>query len=459
MLGVVNEDNWINKEFKKNKFKDKRLEKRFLKLVNSFSNMPSSSLAQQAEDWAEAKGAYRFFKNDNVYTSDFFSSHQDKTSERASSYPFILGIQDSTTINYQGHSKENGMGPIRNASWGCHLYSTIAVAPNGLFLGVLSNLLWTRDEKRIKKVEGRAVYLEGEERESEKWNEGLLDSLRILKNKTKILYVCDREADSKTFILNCIEYGTDFLIRHSSARKICESHLNSYDYVSQSEIKGSEEVFVTNKWTDNRGKSLRVKSDEGKYERLIKLSYQFVPISIEVSIDSYKKVIPLSIVRIFEDDNSSTDRLEWTLITTLNVKSLEDARAIALYYSLRWRIELFFKTLKSGCRIEKCRLSNFDRMSKFIVLASIIAWRINWVKCFSKISPNAPAEMLLSNNEIEILKKRNKSTIDRLELSLAIKWIARLGGHLNRKGDGAPGIETIWKGFSRLHDIEIGFSL
>ena len=72
MLGVVNEDNWINKEFKKNKFKDKRLEKRFLKLVNSFSNMPSSSLAQQAEDWAEAKRAYRFFKNDNVYTSDFF---------------------------------------------------------------------------------------------------------------------------------------------------------------------------------------------------------------------------------------------------------------------------------------------------------------------------------------------------------------------------------------------------
>lgn len=453
------DESWINKEFKKNSFKDKRLEKRFLKVANSFCDLPSASIAQQAEDWAEAKGAYRFFKNDNVCTDDFFSSHQDKTAERASKYPFVLGIQDTTTLNYKGHSKKNGMGLIRNGSWGCHLHSTIAVAPNGLFLGVLSNLLWTRDEKRVKKVEGRSEYLEGEERESEKWNEGLLDSLKAINNKTKVLYVCDREADSKSFILNCLEYGSEFLIRHSSARKILESHLNSYDYVAQSEVKGSEEIFITNKWTDHRGKSLRIKSTEGKYERLAKLSYQFVPISIEINLEGIKKNIPLSIVRIFEENNSSNDRLEWTLITTLKITNMEEARAVALYYSLRWRIELFFKTLKSGCRIEKCRLAKFERMSKFIFLASIIAWRINWVKYFSEISPNAPAETILSANEIEILKKRNKSAHEKIDIALAIKWVARLGGHLNRKGDGVPGIETLWKGFSRLQDIEIGFSL
>lgn len=92
------DESWINKEFKKNSFKDKRLEKRFLKVANSFCDLPSASIAQQAEDWAEAKGAYRFFKNDNVCTDDFFSSHQDKTAERASKYPFVLGIQDTTDI-------------------------------------------------------------------------------------------------------------------------------------------------------------------------------------------------------------------------------------------------------------------------------------------------------------------------------------------------------------------------
>ena len=98
-------------------------------------------------------------------------------------------------------------------------------------------------------------------------------------------------------------------------------------------------------------------------------------------------------------------------------------------------------------------------MSKFIFLASIISWRINWVKYFSEISPNAPAETILSANEIKILKKRNKSVNEKIDISLAIKWVARLGGHLNRKGDGVPGVETLWKGFSRLQDIEIGFSL
>ena len=95
-----------------------------------------------------------------------------------------------------------------------------------------------------------------------------------------------------------MEYGSEFLIRHSSARKILESHLNSYDYISQSEVKGSEEVYITNKWTDNRGKSLRIKSTDGKYERMTKLSYQFVPINIEINLDGLKKNVPLSIIRI-----------------------------------------------------------------------------------------------------------------------------------------------------------------
>ncbi len=31
--------------------------------------------------------------------------------------------------------------------------------------------------------------------------------------------------------------------------------------------------------------------------------------------------------------------------------------------------------------------------------------------------------------------------------------IAKLGGFLGRKGDGEPGVKTIWRGLQRLHDI------
>lgn len=78
--------NWIEEEFQHSDFKDKRLKSRFFKVAKSFSDLPSTSIANQSFDWAEAKGAYRLFKNDNFSTNNFLDAHKKKTAERASSY-------------------------------------------------------------------------------------------------------------------------------------------------------------------------------------------------------------------------------------------------------------------------------------------------------------------------------------------------------------------------------------
>ena len=44
-------------------------------------------------------------------------------------------------------------------------------------------------------------------------------------------------------------------------------------------------------------------------------------------------------------------------------------------------------------------------------------------------------------------------------LSTYIGKLARLGGYLARRGDPPPGSTVMWKGLSRLVDIELGFSL
>lgn len=31
--------------------------------------------------------------------------------------------------------------------------------------------------------------------------------------------------------------------------------------------------------------------------------------------------------------------------------------------------------------------------------------------------------------------------------------IAKLGGYLNRHGDGPPGFESLWRGYARFHDM------
>jgi hypothetical protein len=73
----------------------------------------------------------------------------------------------------------------------------------------------------------------------------------------------------------------------------------------------------------------------------------------------------------------------------------------------------------------------------------------------SNPNPEASAdESDLSDLELNVLSvylKRNLVTLR--DVSLAI---GRLGGHLNRKGDGLPGILTLWKGMTRLNELVVG---
>lgn len=44
-------------------------------------------------------------------------------------------------------------------------------------------------------------------------------------------------------------------------------------------------------------------------------------------------------------------------------------------------------------------------------------------------------------------------------LSTYLIKLARLGGYLARAGDSPPGNRVIWRGLSRLTDIELGFGM
>ena len=252
--------NWVAEEFKLSKFKDKRLKNRFLKIAEAFSVSPESSIPKQSKDWAETKGAYRFFKNDQVNHHDFFSAHQAKTAERAAGYPYILAIQDTSVMSYNGHSKDNEMGRTRGSAKGFFLHSTIAVAPDGNFLGVLANEMWARTDDIKEKKLTTIQRKNGEERESYRWHESVGIAAKLLSEKTKMLSIADREADSGDFFLSNLDYGAEFIVRQKMSRRILNSEKNSYEYVKETSIKGSEDVFITNKHIVKRGTSLRVKA-------------------------------------------------------------------------------------------------------------------------------------------------------------------------------------------------------
>ncbi|MDQ1327244.1 MAG: hypothetical protein QG641_524, partial [Candidatus Poribacteria bacterium] len=90
------------------------------------------------------------------------------------------------------------------------------------------------------------------------------------------------------------------------------------------------------------------------------------------------------------------------------------------------------KILKSGLKVEECRLSSGERLIRYLSVMSIIAWRIFLVTLISRTDPNLPCTILLEEDEWKVLyAKINKmfpgSKISPPSMKEVITWIAKLG--------------------------------
>jgi hypothetical protein len=156
------------------------------------------------------------------------------------------------------------------------------------------------------------------------------------------------------------------------------------------------------------------------------------------------------------------EKIAWKLITNLPVGSLKAAIEKLNWYALRWKIEVFHKILKSGCKAEESKLRSSERLVNLIALFCIIGWRIFWLTMLHRAVPGAPPAGALNSTEVCLLDElvKTKPGVTRQStISDYIIKIARLGGYLARAADTPPGNMVMWRGLSRLNDIQLGFSL
>ena len=151
------------------------------------------------------------------------------------------------------------------------------------------------------------------------------------------------------------------------------------------------------------------------------------------------------------------------LLTNLKVDSFEEACEKIRWYGLRWRIEMFFKVIKSGLRVEACRLAHGERLARYLTIMSIVAWRLFMITIIGRTDPKQCCASLLTRNQWKILisKTTRRSDIPDKPPTIeeAVACIAKLGGHLGRKGDGPPGTLTLWRGWKRLIALVEGAEL
>jgi hypothetical protein len=458
------DDGWIDREIAACEFADARLGKRFRSLLERIGDAVGESIPMACQDWADTKAAYRFFSNERVEEGDILEGHFQATHDRfAAREGTVLVLHDTTEFSFQrrdprqigitcnvnsGRDKE---GRIRaHTVCGILMHSSLAVTTDGLPLGLAAVKFWNRKKFKgtaalKRKVNPTRVPIE--KKESVRWLENLKRSTELLGTPGRCIHIGDRESD--IYELFCVgqEIGTHFLVRTCVDRLAGDGdHTVSAD-MAKAKIRGRHRIEVR----DAHGNPDMVEL-EIKYERL----------QLRPPIGKQKQYRPLELTVLHAQERGkpkNRKRIDWKLISDLPVRTLKDAIEKLKWYALRWKIEMFHKILKSGCKAEDRRLRTAERLVNLIAIFCIVSWRIFWMTMLNRSDPNASPSLALTKAEIRLLDHivpDKSASADRNSISRYIIKIARLGGYLARASDPAPGNIVMWRGLSRLSDIELG---
>jgi hypothetical protein len=439
---------WAVTELVEAEFGDTRLGDRLIRMVDTFAERPEASVPE-AFGKAGAKAAYRFWDNEQVTPERVLAPHVARTARRASEQAVVLAVQDTTEVNLSHHPATQGTGYL--ASPGCRgllLHSVLAVSTDGIPLGLLHQQTWTRPPEQLGKSKGRRQK-SVEEKESQRWLTGLAAAERALPNQPRVVVVGDRESDLFDLFVAPRRDGVELLVRVCrTTRRVEHSEKYLREALLASPVQGTIRVEVP------RGDDRR--------PRTATLSVRFISVKVPPPRNHKDrrrlKPVTLQFVLVQEEDPPAGEKpICWLLATTLRVESFEDAVRCVRWYVLRWRIERFHFTLKSGCRIEQRELETVERMERAVATFSIVAWRLLWLTYAAREHPDASCEGILEAHEWQSLYAtihRTPRVPDKAPtLRQAVRMIACLGGFLGRQRDGEPGVKTLWRGMRRLHDI------
>ncbi len=461
-------EHWTAREVDETAFKDARLGRRFSELLKQLGDGMGESIPFACQDWANTKAAYRFFANGRVDEGDILSGHFAATRARydASDGPVLL-IQDTTEFSYQRanvgavgvtnsvNSGRDKRGLLRHHTvCGMLMHSSLAVTTQGLPLGLAAVKFWTRKKFRgtaalKRKINPTRVPIE--KKESMRWLENLRHSVERLGQPERCIHVGDRESD--IYELYCLTHdiGAHFLVRACVDRLAGDGGHTIATEMAETSVKGFHRIEVRN--------------DKGETTK-VTLEIKFRRIMVQPPIGKQKRYPSLQLAVIHASERGAPKGrkpIEWKLITDLPVRGRAEAIEKINWYAMRWKIEVFHKILKSGCRAEDSKLRTAERLANLMAFFCIMSWRVLWITMLNRLAPDASPTMALTDSEIALLDQLVGDSGNRRykpgTLSFYLTKLARLGGYLARTGDPPPGNVVVWRGLSRLTDIEIGAEL
>lgn len=455
--------NWVGTETARCDLGDVRLNRRLEAMLAALGNRPGKSLPTAFQDWSNTKAAYRFFSNENVSEDKILEGHFAATGLRfeATNGPILI-LQDTTEFTFKRSAPEKvGFTKIstgrkmkegrfqKHAVCGLLMHASMAITPDGLPLGLTAAKFWSRSKFKgtaalKRKINPTRVPIE--EKESMRWLDNLRLSTELTGAPERCVHIGDRESDIYELYCLAEELGTGFLVRSCVDRLAENGGTTIAKVMAEVQSSGTHEV--------------RFRDAQGK-DHCAVLSVKHATMTVRPPIGKQKKYRHQDLQIIHAEElNPPEGRAPvfWKLITNLPVTTHADAVHKLDWYALRWKIETFFRTLKTGCRIEELRLATADRLANCIALCCVVAWRVSWLTMLSREAPKASPDAVFTNTERSLLERATPERKRNMlrDLNFYIRAVARLGGYLDRTSDAPPGTTVIWRGLSRLADLAEG---
>ena len=455
--------NWVGTETARCDLGDVRLNRRLEAMLAALGNRPGKSLPTAFQDWSNTKAAYRFFSNENVSEDKILEGHFAATGLRfeATNGPILI-LQDTTEFTFKRSAPEKvGFTKIstgrkmkegrfqKHAVCGLLMHASMAITPDGLPLGLTAAKFWSRSKFKgtaalKRKINPTRVPIE--EKESMRWLDNLRLSTELTGAPERCVHIGDRESDIYELYCLAEELGTGFLVRSCVDRLAENGGTTIAKVMAEVQSSGTHEV--------------RFRDAQGK-DHCAVLSVKHATMTVRPPIGKQKKYRHQDLQIIHAEElNPPEGRAPvfWKLITNLPVATHADAVHKLDWYALRWKIETFFRTLKTGCRIEELRLATADRLANCIALCCVVAWRVSWLTMLSREAPKASPDAVFTNTERSLLERATPERKRNMlrDLNFYIRAVARLGGYLDRTSDAPPGTTVIWRGLSRLADLAEG---
>lgn len=463
---------------------DARLNKRLGVLLTALGQAPSASIPQACGGGhAEIAAAYRFFDNPATTPQNILAAHVQQSLGRMAGQDTVLLVQDTTEVDMtQPQRRISGAGPLDDSTrQGAFLHLMHAFTLEGTPLGSVWHKIMVRAQRQPKGSKARQSRSGRqstpiEEKESVRWIEGLAAAheMALAQPQVRLICVADSEADIFEYL--------SLMPEQSSPVPSAQSHAHWIVRACQDRtLLDTENQAAAKLWDVCRqapvlwSKGLKVRARQGKFacdkrvRRQPRLDRDIIvearaaeQITLRAPYRKARRLeaVTLNAVLVSEVSPPAGEvPVEWLLLTSLPVQSPAQVQQVVEAYSKRFMIEVFFRVLKSGCRIEERRFESAGRHLSHVAVALIIAWRVLWLSQLGQHQPAMDGAKVFTTSEWQaawaVIKRGEPMPQKPPSVGEMIKLVGKLGGWIERGGKSAspPGAQTLWQGLHRLHDL------